>query len=115
MAPVLLLSGLLLVANGLVSESDCAGMTECVSPKCVDLADCTPDLQAAIDSGASVVRIGALQSGAAWVTQTLKLASDQMVVFAGATLLAKRGAFGADELGLDDGLGDFGDRHAESR
>jgi hypothetical protein len=57
-----------------------------------DPSDSTAALQAAIDCGARKVIVENL--GTPWITDKLKLASDQEIVFEkGVTVLAKRGAF----------------------
>lgn len=57
-----------------------------------DPSDSTASLQAAIDCGAHKVIVENL--GAPWITEKLRLASDQEIVFEnGVTVIAKRGAF----------------------
>lgn len=69
-----------------------------------DPADSTAALQAAIDSGAEKLIVENME--APWITEGLRLASDQEIVFeTGVVVLAKRGAFkrGTDSLFAAEG------------
>jgi len=68
---------------------------------CVNVSDCTEELQAAFSSGAAHVHVPKLAGGRSWIVRPLKLRSHQTITLAaGVEILAKRRAFQSKYRGL---------------